>query len=86
MELKMSYSILICLVFVPGNFAQFFDLVRQPFRQPIRRPANFGSTAVAAGNPAVPAFMLTPAQNSQLPNIDPDTLDDTVLSTVINLK
>lgn len=83
----MKFQILICLLFVRENFAQFpWSLSsRQTSRQssqPIRPPANLGSNALAAGNPALPSFNLPPSQSAQLPDIHPDILEDSQLSTV----
>lgn len=47
-----------------------------------REPVALGSNAMAAGNPMRPQFTLTAVQNSQLPDIHPDVLEDTYLSTV----
>lgn len=47
-----------------------------------RRQAVFGSSASPAGNPNRPQFTLSQTQTAQLPPMDPDIYQDTLLPTV----
>lgn len=48
-----------------------------------KRQATFGSSAIPAGNPNLPSFTLTSAEQANLPPIPPDVYQDSLLPTVI---
>lgn len=49
-----------------------------------RRQAVLGSKVMPAGMPHQPQFTLTPTQTAQLPPIDPDVYQDSLLPAVRN--
>lgn len=70
MDKKLSICTLILFACLKSSYAA------------TKRQAVLGSTAVAAGNPNLPQFTLTPAQTAALPPIDPDVYQDSLLPAV----